>query len=87
MADIVMEDWNGISPTHRKGKKSQCAERGLKSGIIMGWFLNKSLVIAIVKIKDCAACSTSELLCDVLGNWSNAGMSDGDCVEGFQAVD
>jgi hypothetical protein len=87
VGDVVMEDRNGIGPSHREANETEKSERGIECGQVSGGFGNVTFIIADVEIKHRTACTTSELFCEMFRVGDDAGVFDCDFVKGFETVD
>ena len=59
----------------------------LESGVVAGCFGESAFIVSDVQVEHSTAGMTCELLGDLFGEGSDAGMLDGDGVEWFEAVD
>ena len=84
---IVVEDGDSVSPTHREFGETEGAVWCLESGVVTGCFGESVFVISDVQVEHSAAGTTCELLGDLFGEGSDAGMLGRDGIEWFKAVD
>ena len=59
----------------------------LESGVVTRCFGKCAFVIADIQVEHSSTGTTCELLSELFGEGSDAGMLDGDSVEGFETVD
>ena len=84
---VVVEDGDHVSPTHWEFGETEGTIWCLESGVVAGCFGKSTFVVSDVQVEHSATGTTCELLGDLFGEWSDAGMLDGDGVEWFEAVD
>ena len=84
---IVVEDGDRVSPTHREFGEMEGAVWCLECGVVTGCFSESAFIVSDVQVDHSATGTTCNLLGDLFGEGSDAGMLDGDSVEGFEAVD
>ena len=84
---VVVEDGDHVSPTHREFGETEGAVRGLESGVVTGCFGESAFIVSNVQVEHSAAGTTCELLGDLFGEGSDAGMLDGDGVKGLKTMD
>ena len=84
---IIVEDGDSISPTHWKFGEMQGAIWGLESGVAAGCLGESAFVVSNIQVEHSSAGMTCELLGDLFGEGSDAGVLDCDGVERFETVD
>ena len=84
---VIMEDGDSGSPTHREFGEMEGAVWCLESGVVVGYFGESAFVVSDVQVEHSSAGMTCELLGDLFGEGSDAGVLDCDGVEGFETVD
>ena len=82
-----MEDGDSVSPTHREFGEMEGTIWGLESGVVMGHFGERTFVVSNIQAEHPSAGMTCELLGDLFGGGSDAGVLDCDGVERFETVD
>ena len=87
MRHIVVEDGDRISPTHREFGEMEGTVWCLESGVVVGCFGESTFVVSNIQVEHSTAGTTCELLGNLFGEGSDAGMLDRDSVEWFEAVD
>jgi hypothetical protein len=87
VGDVVVEDRNGVGPSHGEANEAKKSEGGLEGGQVSRGFGDVTFIITDVEIKHRTACTTSELFCEMVRIGDDAGVFDCDFVEGFEAVD
>ena len=84
---VIVEDGDSISPTHQKFGEMQGAVWGLESGVAVGCLGESAFVVSNIQVEHSSAGMTCELLGDLFGEGSDAGVLDCDGVERFETVD
>ena len=84
---VVVEDGDHISPTHWEFGKTEGTIWGLESGVVAGVFSESAFVVSNIQVEHSSTGMTCELLGDLFGEGSDAGVLDRDSIEGFEAVD
>ena len=84
---VVVENGDSISPTHQQFGETEGSVWCLKSGVIAGCFSESTFVVSNIQVEHSTAGMTCELLSDLFGEGSDAGMLDCDGIEWFKAVD
>ena len=84
---IVVEDGDSISPTHREFGETEGAIWCLESGVVARCFGESVFIVSNIQVEHSSAGATCELLGYLFCERSDAGMMDGDSVEGFEIVD
>ena len=84
---VIVEDGDRISPTHREFGETEGAVWRLESCVVAGSFGESAFVVSNIQVEHSPAGTTCELLGDLFGEGSDAGMLDRDGVEWFEAVD
>ena len=84
---VIVEDGDRVSPTHWEFGETEGAVRGLESGVVTGCFGESTFVVSDIQVEHSSTGTTCELLGDLFGEGSDAGMLDCDGVEGFETVD
>ena len=83
----IVEDGDRVSPPHREFGETEGAVWCLESGVVVGCFGESTFVVSNVQVEHSATGMTCELLGDLFGEGSDAGMLDRDGVAWFEAVD
>ena len=84
---IVVEDGDHVSPTHWEFGETEGAIWCLESCVAVGCFGESAFVVSNIQVKHSSAGTTCELLGNLFGEGSDAGMLDCDCIEWFETVD
>ena len=84
---IIVEDGDHVSPTHREFGETEGTVWGLESGVDMGCFGESAFIISDIQVEHSSTGMTCELLGDLFGEGSDAGMLDCDGIEGLETVD
>ena len=84
---VVVEDGDSVSPTHWEFGEMEGTVRGLESGVVTGCFGESAFVVSNIQVEHSSTGMTCELLGDLFGEGSDAGMLDRDSIQGFEAVD
>ena len=84
---VIMEDGDHVSPTHQEFGVMEGAVWRLESGVVVRCFSKHMFIIANIQVEHSSTGMTRKLLGDLFGEGSDAGMLDGDSVEGFETVD
>ena len=84
---IVVEDGDRISPTHWEFGEMEGAIWCLESGVVTGCLSESVFIISDIQVEHSSAGTTCELLGDLFGEGSDAGVLDHDGIEGFETVD
>ena len=81
---IIIEDGDSISPTHQEFGETKGTIWCLESGVVARCFGKCSLVVSDIQVKHSSAGTTCELLGDLFGERSDAGMLDCDSTPNTQ---
>ena len=84
---VVVEDGDSVSPTHREFGETEGTVWHLESGVVTGCFSDSTLIVSNIQVEHSSAGMTCELLGDLFGEGSDAGVLDCDGVERFETVD
>ena len=87
MHHIVVEDGDSISPTHWEFGETEGAVWCLESGVVTRCFSESAFVVSDIQVEHPATSTTCELLSDLFGEGSDAGMLDCNGVEWFETMD
>ena len=60
-SDVVVEDRDGVGPTHREGDEALCSERCLECGVVSRAFGDWSFVISDIEVEHSSASASGEL--------------------------
>ena len=84
---IVVEDGDSISPTHQEFGETEGTAWCLESGVVVRCFGESMFVVSDIQVEHSSTGTTCELLSYLFGERCDAGMLDGDSIEGFKTVD
>ena len=84
---LVMEDGDSISPTHQEFGEMKGTIWRLESCVVVRCFGECVFVVSNIQVKHSSTGTTCELLSNLFGEGSDAGMLDHDGIEGFETMD
>ena len=84
---VAVEDGDHVSPTHREFGETKGTIWCLESGVVTRCFGESTFIVSDIQVEHSSAGTTCELLGDLFGEGSDAGVLDCDGIQRFETVD